>query len=131
MTTDMKVGQYSVYVNSPYPANFAKLYKGVTVVVDNHGNTDPKYVYLAIRTKKTMTCIWKRACERMDKLIFDDTSCSIECQFDKDPRNRCLHTLTFEPEVYEELKANIPDFIQEQNCTFTTEHTDTQTILVF
>lgn len=49
-----------IFLDGACPANFRNLYKGVIVVVDsNHGSLDPQYYHLAIRTRKTRTCIWK------------------------------------------------------------------------
>lgn len=131
MTTNFKVGFNSVYTNGPYCSTFQKLYKGVIVVVDMNGVDESPYVYLAIRTKKPRTCIWKSSWEKMEKLIFDDSNCTVECVWDKAPENKSLSSLTFDKEVYDELKENIPDFMKENGVLFEVEATDTKTILNF
>lgn len=122
----IKVANHSIYSDGFYTSkemNFVKLYRGVRVNVE-HCCEDDRYMHFSIRTRKTRTCIWKRECDEMKSLVFDDASCSIFCDFDTDPRNRSLHTLQFEECVYLELKENIPAFMAECGCRFVSESTD-------
>lgn len=65
-----------IFLDGACPANFRNLYKRIIVVVDsNHGSLDPQYCHLAIRTRKTRTCIWKTKAERMgEKSPFSEDS---------------------------------------------------------
>ena len=120
------IANHSIYSDGFYTqqeSNFIRLYKGVRVNVDNCCD-DARHMHFSIRTRKKLTCIWKRGVDEMRSLVFDDTSCSIFCDFDTDPRNRSLHTLQFEECVYLELKENIPAFMAECGCSFLSESTD-------
>lgn len=113
---EIKIAKYSVYVFgdiAPYD-NFRKLYKGVKVCVKNYdGQID-----LKIFNKTLKTSLWKRIDESMKCIIFNDESNSITCDFENVPKNKCPHTLTFEKDVYDELKSNIPEFMKECGVNF-------------
>lgn len=106
------VKHYSVYMNRGYSPMFHKLYKGIIVRVTAAWD-NPQSCWFSIKTKKIKTCIFKSPREKLDSIIFNDSDCSITCNFEALPENKCLHSLTFEPEVYEELKTSIPDFMEE------------------
>ena len=130
---DIKICNYSVYSDGCFGSeclNFLKLYHGVRVSVDNR-NGDSKYMHFSIRKKKTKDCIWKRGCERMDALVFDDESCSITCDFENEKENKTPHTLFFEDEVYFELKENIPLYMKECGCKFEILEDSKKTQLLF
>lgn len=134
------IANYSVYTDrsfySPENSNFTKLYKGVRVTVENRKDCpdkNPKFVYFAIRTKKVKDTIWKLGREEMRRIVFDDNSCSIFCDRQKDPKNKSKDTLAFSPEVYSELKEKIPMFFKHQGWKgcFTVENKDGKMILEF
>lgn len=116
----IKIANYSIYTDdgySPAEMNFEKLYKGVRVLVDYNGSS--RFMYFAIRTPKTRTCIWKRSTQEMRALIFDDASMSVTCDYDRTPKDEKLpQTLTFKEEVYRELKELIPAFMKECGAQF-------------
>lgn len=118
----IQIANYSIYCDgfyTPEEINFRKLYKGVRVSV-NEGDCggDSRFIHFSIRTTKVRTCIWKRQSEEMKALVFDDQSNSVTCDFDKDPKNVSLHTLTFKEEVYLELKQNIPTYLEHCGVRF-------------
>ena len=130
----IKIANYSIYTDdgySPAEMNFEKLYKGVRVLVDYNGSS--RFMYLAIRTPKARTCIWKRSTQEMRALIFDDASMSVTCDYDRTPRDEKLFpkSLTFKEEVYQELKQLIPVFIKECGAQFECRDEDNKLILVF
>lgn len=100
--------------------NFFKLYKGVKVScymnLEKNPKQESKFAYFSIRYKKDI--IWKRSVEPMKKLVFDDASCSIFCDFENLPENKSRKVLYFDKDVYEELKKNIPIFMWDQGCKF-------------
>ena len=126
---DIKIAKYSAYVFgniAPYD-NFRKLYKGVKVCVKNYdGQID-----LKIFNKTLKTSLWKRIDESMKCIIFNDESNSITCDFENVPKNKCPHTLTFEKDVYDELKSNIPEFLIECGVKFTESDDDSGKMLEF
>lgn len=109
------IKHYSVYLNDSYSPMFHELYKGVivrvTAVSDN-----PQYCWFSIKTKKIKTCMMKSPREKLESIVFDDSEHSITCNFKHWERNKTLDTLTFEPEVYDELKSSIPEFMEECGC---------------
>lgn len=106
------IKHYSVYVNDSYSPMFHKLYKGVIVRV-TAVDDNPQCCWFSIRTKKTKTCIIKSPGEKMKSIIFNDSEHNITCDFDSLGKIKCPHTLVFEPEVYDELKSSIPEFMEE------------------
>lgn len=130
----IKIANYSVYTNSGYSLdemNFEKLYRGVRVLVDYNGSS--RFMYFAIRTAKTRTCIWKRSTQEMGALIFDDESMSVTCDYDRTPRDEKLFpkSLTFKEEVYQELKELIPVFMKECGAQFECCDEENKLTLVF
>ncbi len=112
------IANYSIYSDGVYTSkelNFRKLYRGVRVNVDVDGGAgDSCFIHFSIRTAQARPCIWKRASEEMRALVFEDESSTVTCDFDNDPKNVSPHTLTFNEEVYEELKHNIP--VYREHC---------------
>lgn len=107
-----------IFLDGACPANFLNLYKGITVVVDsNHGSIDPQYCHLAIRTRKTRTCIWKTRAERMDRLVFEDAITTITCDYEQNEKHaKVPKSLTLEEDVYNELKEELPRFMKICGC---------------
>lgn len=131
---NIKIANYSIYSDGEYnenEMNFIKLYKGIRVNIKLGDDCDSKYMHFSIRTKKVKDTIWKRSCEKMKSLIFDDNDFSITCDFDNKPNNKCKKTLFFDENVYNELKKNIPDYMDECGCKFDkVDNNDFQMILI-
>lgn len=121
---------YSAYISgsvAPYSDAIRKLYKGIKVYVSVWNDS----VDFKIITKSLKVSLWKRACEPMKSLVFDDANLSVTCDFENEPKNKCPHTLQFEKEVYDELKENIPVFMKECGAKFEVCAEETKKVLKF
>ena len=127
---DIKIAMHSAYIPgsvAPYSDAIRKLYKGIKVYVSVWNDS----VDFKIITKSLKVSLWKRACEPMKFLTFDDASLSVTCDFENEPKNKCPHTLQFEKEVYDELKENIPVFMKECGAKFEVCAEETKKVLKF
>ena len=129
----IRIKDNSVYFNIPYPAGFGKNYKGVLIVVDmdfinDNGNDS---FHFSIRNRKKSETIYKTRQENMYRLIFDDSSCSISCDFERNKDNKSPRTLYFPVETYDEIKNNLPNFMEICGCKFKTLNVDSNMVLEF
>lgn len=129
----IRIKDNSVYFNNPYPAGFGKKYKGVLIVVDvdfiNDDGNDG--FHFSIRNRKKSETIYKTRQENMYRLIFDDSSCSISCDFERNEDNKSPRTLYFPVETYDEIKNNLPNFMEICGCKFSIIKVDSKMFLEF
>lgn len=112
---DITIRNYSAYMKDEYSTMFRKLYKGVVVRVSPEKN-NPQFCWFTVKTKKQKDTIFKTPKEKMSSIVFNDVDCSITCNFERCEKNRGLNSLSFEKEVYDELKETIPLFMEECGC---------------
>lgn len=112
---DITIRNYSAYMKDEYSTMFRKLYKGVVVRVSPEKN-NPQFCWFTVKTKKLKNTIYKTPKEKMYSIVFNDSDCSITCNFERYEKNRGLDSLSFEKEVYDELKSYIPEFMVECEC---------------
>lgn len=127
---DCKASAYSVYFEGGFDPDFRKRYKGVLVNGRGYGgyghfairkpmskfrNLLPKFVRKLFPIRSV---IWKRDCEKMYVVIFDNAEKSIEVVADfKIP---LCKKLGFDGNTYLDLKAHVPEFLEMVGYTFET-----------
>lgn len=132
--------KHSVYFEDGFNPFFRKQYKGVIVNARSEGG----YGHFAIRKPITFWfklpkfikkmfpyrwIMWKNDREKMYELCFDDPYKSIIIVADM--KNHSYKQLTFDKETYEDLKENIPVFLEKIGFKFKVEKDDCCTTLVF
>lgn len=124
---------HSVYFEGGFHPSFRKRYNGVIVNARSEGG----YGHFAIRKPITFWfklpkfikkmfpykwIMWKNDREKMYKLCFDGPYKSVI--IDADMRNSSYRQLTFDKETYEDLKENIPTFLEKVGYKFSVETED-------
>lgn len=130
----------SVYFEGGFNPSFQNRYNGVIVNARSEGG----YGHFAIRKPITFWfklpkfirkmfpykwIMWKNDREKMYSLCFDDPYKSII--IDADMRNHSSKQLTFDKKTYEDLKKNIPIFLEMVGYKFKIEKDDCCTTLIF
>lgn len=130
---DCFTSSYSVYFEGALDTEFRKQYKGVIVNARGYGS----YGHFAIRKPITFWfklpkfikkmfpykwILWKNDREKMYKLCFNDPYKSVI--IDADMMNSSYKQLTFDKETYEDLKENIPTFLEKVGYKFSVETED-------
>lgn len=116
----VKIGNYAMYLNFPFPSLLSEKYKGIIVVVDKDENcSDSKFIHFRL-DKGNNELLYKTRREKLDKIIFNDADLSITCEYKKHPKNNTPTVLTFTEEEFEELSEELPTFMQECGCEFET-----------
>ena len=124
---------HSVYFEGGFNSSFQDRYNGVIVNVRSEGG----YGHFAIRKPITFWfklpkfirkmfpykwIMWKNDREKMYELCFDGPYKSVI--IDADMRNSSYRQLTFDKETYEDLKKNIPIFLEKVGYKFSVETED-------
>ena len=124
------ISLYAVYFEGGFHPEFRKRYKGVIV----NAAIEAGYGHFAIRKPITFWfrlpnfiqkmfpykwIMWKNSREKMDSLSFCDSDRSISISGDM--KNPTYRTLTFSKNTYEDLKYNIPPFLQSVDYKFETK----------
>ena len=137
---DCYTSSHSVYFDSGFNPFFREQYKGVIVNARSEGG----YGHFAIRKPITFWfklpkfikkmfpyrwIMWKNDREKMYELCFDDPYKSIIIVADM--KNPSYKQLTFDKETYEDLKENIPVFLEKIGFKFKIEKDDCCTTLIF
>ena len=137
---DCFTSSHSVYFEEALDTEFRKQYKGVIVNARGYGG----YGHFAIRKPITFWfklpkfikkmfpyrwIMWKNDREKMYELCFDDPYKSIIIVADM--KNPSYKQLTFDKETYEDLKENIPVFLEKIGFKFKVEKDDCCTTLIF
>jgi hypothetical protein len=137
---DCFTSSHSVYFEEALDTEFRKQYKGVIVNARGYGG----YGHFAIRKPITFWfklpkfikkmfpyrwIMWKNDREKMYELCFDDPYKSIIIVADM--KNHSYKQLTFDKETYEDLKENIPVFLEKIGFKFKVEKDDCCTTLIF
>ena len=137
---DCYTSSHSVYFDSGFNPFFREQYKGVIVNARSEGG----YGHFAIRKPITFWfklpkfikkmfpyrwIMWKNDREKMYELCFDDPYKSIIIVADM--KNPSYQQLTFDKETYEDLKENIPVFLEKIGFKFKVEKDDCCTTLIF
>ena len=123
MLYDCKTSDYSVYFEGAFDASFRMRYRGVVVNACN----DSGYGHFAIRKPARKVngtvspkhwVMWKNRRERWYGLSFCDAGHSIE--IDADMKNRSSKKLKFGKNTYEDLKDQLPVFLEMIGFQFET-----------
>ncbi len=112
-----EITSHCIFLDGPVRSNFFKIYKGISIIVDND-QRDTAHMHFAIRTKKKNNLIFKTRDEEMFSLVFNETDCSIKLNADQNPKNKSLKTLFLECEEYDEIKKALPHFMEKCGCKF-------------
>lgn len=122
-----RTSKYSVYFDGPFYGKFRELYKGVIV----NAHVYPEGGHLGIRKHsikifgKMFPMDWvmlKRRNEKMYELKFIDSSRTIEIVGER--TNPSPSKIKFNKRTYEDLKENIPDFLEDVGFKFETYVSD-------
>lgn len=124
---------HSVYFEGGFNPAFRKHYNGVIV----NARSESGYGHFAIRKPITFWfklpkfikkmfpykwIMWKNDREKMYELCFDGPYKSVI--IDADMRNSSYRQLTFDKKTYEDLKKNIPIFLEKVGYKFSVETED-------
>lgn len=128
----IKIANYSIYSDGRYDQNsthFGKFYDGVEVDASKKMGFSirkPK-VWWKFWEKPKDRVIWVKPSENILFIRFTDYNNRVYVASAKtNPSASCL---IFKPEIYNELKTNIPEFLKEQGWKFTIERGEDDLVL--
>lgn len=121
----IKIKNYSVYVvNDTFAKDFFNQYNGIVVIMNQLGG-------FSIRKNHNSEVIYHNNKEVMHSIIFNDIEKSITVNDEKNEKNKSVRHLVFSENQYDELKLNIPYYLNEAGIYFDSTFNDDNLELTF